>query len=415
MMLHKTYAQHLSVLHFLLAAFILTVSISSPLDAARPEVALQGAFVYPRADLSVDESIIPWGQFAIRHQLSKKISWSVLGDVTGPTITRPRGMRLYSGDIQLQLKPSWNLALGRHALWNSLHTARFDGFQTSISPKSTAMWKALTFYAGMVPATEFRNDLGDGNTMVTGAILKREKNSLHYTLQAWSNEMGGKTRVYIGESRVYRGRTLKGPLPLRITQRTDFAYDLKNSSLEKLRLRSHIRLSSKLGAFAQYRYSGSLTFAPYPWSEEALEPRQAIATGIDMKITRTSQVRASVNQRLGKSSGTYLSVRYLMGGLQFTWMSQSQAAYGGQVIQVSGQRALSKMLTVGGYIGNNTYTLYERNDDGIDDAERSALGGSLWIQGYIGTRINYRLFAQYSQNRYFEQDGRVGLQVGYAL
>jgi hypothetical protein len=408
MALHKTCKKHSSALQFLLLAFVCIAGYASPLHAAQPEIALQGGFVYPRADLSIDESITTWGQIVIRHQLSQKISWNILGDATGPTITRPEGLRIYSGGIQLRFSPGLNLALGRHVQWNSLHAARFDGLQMSIRKSRTTGWQELTFYAGLVPETEYHNDQGDDNTLAAGAMLKRVKNSLRYTVQLWTNEMGGESRVYFGGS-------LRQPIGSRITQVADLAVDLQNSTLEKLRLRSHIRLSSNLGSYVQYRHSGSLTFTPYPWSEEALAPRQALSAGIDMKLARKSQVRASVNQRLGESSGTYLSVRYLMGGLQFVWMSQSQTTYGGQVLQLSGQRTLSKSLTLGASIGNNTYTLFEKNDDGIEDAERSALGGSFWIQGFLGQHLNYRLFAQYSQNRYFEQDGRIGLQVGYAL
>ncbi|MFC1619125.1 hypothetical protein ACFL45_04185 [Candidatus Neomarinimicrobiota bacterium] len=408
MAVHKTYKKHSSALQLLLFVLVFIAGYTAPLRAGRPEIALQGAFVYPRADLSTDESITTWAQVAIRHQLSKKIGWNLLGDATGPTITRPEGMRIYSGSIQLQFAPHFKLALGRHAQWNSLHTARFDGLQTSIRKNSTAGWQELTIYAGLVPTMEYHNDQGDDNTLAAGAMLKRVRKALRYTVQVWTNEMGGESRIFFGGS-------LRRPIGARITQVADLAVDLQNSVLEKLRLRSHIRLSSKLGSYVQYRHSGSLTFAPYPWSEEALAPRQAFSAGIDMKLARKSQVRASVNQRLGESSGTYLSVRYLMGGLQFVWMSQSQTTYGGQVLQLSGQQTLFKKLTLGGSIGNNTYTLYERNDPGIKDADRSALGGSLWIQGFLGQHLNYRLFAQYSQNRYFEQDGRIGLQVGYAL
>jgi hypothetical protein len=408
MAVHKTHKKHSSVLQLLLIAVVFIAGYTAPLRAARPEIALQGAFVYPRADLSPDESIITWGQFVIRQQLSKKISWNILGDATGPTITRPEGMRIYSGGIQLQFTPHLKLALGRHAQWNSLHTARFDGLQASIRKSRAIGWQELSFYAGLVPEMEYHNDQGDDGTLAAGAMLKRVKRALRYTVQVWTNEMGD-------ESRIYFGGTLRRPIGSRITQVADLAVDLQNSALEKLRLRSHIRLSSKLGSYVQYRHSGSLTFAPYPWSAEALAPRQALSAGIDMKLARKSQVRASVNQRLGESSGTYLSVRYLMGGLQFVWMSQSQTTYGGQVLQLSGQRTLFRGLTLGGSIGNNSYTLYEKNDPGIEDAERSALGGSLWIQGFLGQHLNYRLFAQYSQNRYFEQDGRFGLQVGYAL
>lgn len=407
-MIHKTYKKHSSTLQFLLLACVCIAGYTSSLRAAGPEIVLQGAFIYPRADLSADESITTWGQIAIRQQLTKKISWNLLGDATGPTITRPQGVRIYSGGIRLQLTPRLKLALGRHAVWNSLHVARFDGLQTSIRKNRATGWQEFTFYAGLVPTTEFHNDQGDDSTLVAGAMLKRVKNALCYTVQVWSNEMGG-------ESRIYFGGTLRQPIGSRITQTADLAVDLQNSALEKIRLRSHIRLSSKLGSYVQYRHSGALTFAPYPWSEEALAPRQAFSAGIDMKLARKSQVRASVNQRLGESSGTYLSVRYLMGGLQLIWMSQSQTTYGGQVLQLCGQHTLHKNLTLGGSIGNNTYTLYEKNDPEIKDAERSALSGSLWIQGFPGKHLNYRLFAQYSQNRYFEQDGRIGLQVGYAL
>lgn len=408
MALHIIYRQHSLILKVLLAVLVCVPCLRSPLHAAKPEIALQGAFIYPRADLSINESIITWGQVALRHQLTKKISWNLLGDATGPTVTRPQGVRIYSGGLQLQLTPKLNLGLGRYALWNSLHTARFDGLQASIRRSRSSGWQEYTFYAGLVPTTEYHNDQGDDSTLVAGAMLKRVKKSMRYTVQVWTNEMGG-------ESRIYFGGTLRKPIGSKINQTADLAVDLQNSALEKLRLHSHIRLTPKLGSYVQYRYSGSLAFVSYPWSDEALEPRQAISTGIDMKLTRISRVRASLNQRLGETSGTYLSVRYLMGGLQFAWMSQSQSAYGGQLLQISGQHAVSKKLMVGGYIGNNTYTLYERNDSGIDDAERSALGGSLWVQGLVGKHINYRVFAQYTQNRYFEQDGRVGLQVGYAL
>ncbi len=38
-----------------------------------------------------------------------------------------------------------------------------------------------------------------------------------------------------------------------------------------------------------------------------------------------------------------------------------------------------------------------------------------WVQNSGPGRMGFRLFTQFTQNRFFESDGRLGLQVTYAL
>ncbi|MBA7631541.1 hypothetical protein ES703_39073 [subsurface metagenome] len=191
-------------------------------------------------------------------------------------------------------------------------------------------------------------------------------------------------------------------------------------SIDKIRLRTQVSLTPKVGTYAQYRYARHLTMTAYPMADEPPAPRHAFAAGLNVRVIRNIQLRLSLVQRLGKSSGRYISARLAWGGLAIAWQSRAQSLYGSQYLSLSGQHTLFRKTRVGLSLGTNTYALYDEqspavSDLGIDKEDLSALMASFWVQGTMGRHLGYRLFGQYAQNRYFKQDGRIGLQVSYAL
>ncbi len=383
------------------------------LPVTRPEVALRGVLVYPRSDLTAAEALVWRGQLTVRHNIGERLSWYLLGDVMPATLTRPAGLHLYSGYVQVRLNPAWKTTVGRQVQWDALHTTRFDGLTLDRRSGSFGNQRQITLYAGVTPRNMLGTGYGDAGTVVAGGLYRRTTGPSHATLQLWTNEMGG-------ERRLYAGSTLRRRFGRRITQVADLALDLMHPSIDKIRLRTQVSLTPKIGTYAQYRYARHLTMTAYPMADEPPAPRQAFAAGLNVRVIRNMQFRLGLVQRLGESSGRYLSTRLTWGGLALAWQSRAQTIYGGQYLLLSGQHTLFRKTRVGLSFGTNTYTLYDNQspavaDLGIAKEYLSALMGAFWIRGTMGRHWSYRLFGQYTQNRYFKQDGRIGLQVSYAL
>ena len=397
----------------ILALLILAVAAGSVVQAARPQVALRTTLVYPRSDLDTSEALVWRGQLTVRHQVSSRLSWNLLGDVTAATFTRPAGLRIYAGQLRVRLGRAWQVSLGRHIQWNSLQTTRFDGVTLDRRQSSSGSRRQLTIYVGVSPRTEYRTDYGDAGTVVAGGIVQRTSGLARYSVQVWANQMGGTGRVYLGGS-------LRRRIAARITQVADLAVNVLQPAVDKIRLRTQVRLSRGVGAFIQYRYAGQLTVSPYPWHDEPLDPRQAISTGAQVSLLKNMWLRLSLVQRLGDNRGRYLRAQLAWGGLQLTWQSQAQTIYRGQYLRLSGQRTLLGKIRVGGSLGTGAYTLFDEQSPavaalGATGQERSTLAAAFWVRGTSGRHLGYRLFTQFTRNRYFNRDGRVGLQVSYAL
>ncbi|UCH61812.1 MAG: hypothetical protein JSU77_08345 [Fidelibacterota bacterium] len=385
----------------------------SSVKANRPTVVLQSGLVYPRSDLTAAETLVWRGQFTIRHHLSERLSWYMLGDVMPTTMIRPAGPHLYSGRVQIRLNPTWKTIIGRQIQWDALHTTRFDGLTLNRRKGSFSDQRLITLYAGVTPQNELGTDYGDAGTVVAGGLYRRMAGPSHTSLQLWTNEMGGERRLYIGS-------TLRRRFGRRIIQIADLALGLLHPSIDKIRLRTQIRLTPKVSTHVQYRYSQHLTIIAYPMADELPDPRHALAAGLNVRVISTIQLRLNLVQRLGKRSGHYISARLAWGRLAVAWQSRAQSIYGSQYLLLSGQHTLFKRTRVGLSLGANTYALYDEqsqavSDLGITKEDLSALMASFWVQGTLGCHWSYRLFGQYAQNRYFKQDGRVGLQVSYAL
>lgn len=399
---------------FITVCLVLLLLAGSIVQAARPAVALRGAMVYPRSDLTTAEALVWRTQLTVRHQISDRLGWYLLGDFNAATLTRPSGLRLYSGYVQLRLSPAWRVSLGRHVQWNSIHTTRFDGITLDRRKGARGRNRRISLYAGMIPHSEFRNDYGEAESAVAGLVWQRTVNSSSYSLQAWGEDIGGDARVYVGGS-------LRHRFGSRITLLSDLAADALKPALDKLRLRTRIRITSRISAFVQYRLAGRLTVTPYSWmADTSFAPRQTLSAGVEVMPMKRMQLRMSLVQRLGENQGKYLQAQVSWGGLQLAWQSHAQTLYGGQYLSLSGQHTLLGKTKMGGSVGTGTYTLFDEQspaaeDLDVDKRSQSTLSATFWVQGYLGRHLSWRLFTQYTKNRYFTQDGRIGLQVSYAL
>ena len=412
MIVSRHYRIYSIALRSITTCLVCLLLAGSTVKATRPDVVFRSTFVYPRSDLDTSEALVWRGQLTVRHNIGERLSWYLLGDVMPTTLTRPAGLRLYSGHLQVRLNPAWKTIIGRQVRWDALHTTRFDGFTLDRQKGSFGDQRQLTLYAGVTPRNELGTDYGDAGTAVAGGLYRRTTGPSQATLQFWTNEMGG-------ERRLYAGSTLRRRFGRRITQVADLALDLMHLSIDKIRLRTQVSLTPKIGTYAQYRYARHLTMTAYPMADEPA-PRHALAAGLNIRVIRNMQLRLGLVQRLGKSSGRYLSARLTWGGLAFAWQSRAQTIYGSRYLLLSGQHTLFKKTRVGLSLGTNAYTLYDDQSQavkglGIDKESLSALMAAFWIQGTMGRHWSYRLFGQYTQNRYFKQDGRIGLQVSYAL
>ncbi|UCD37504.1 MAG: hypothetical protein JSW54_11835 [Fidelibacterota bacterium] len=390
-----------------------TVLVCSITWAAKPEVAFRGALVYPRADLTTADELVWRGQITASHNISERISWYLSGDVTPVTLTRAAGLRVYSGYLKARITPSWAVTAGRQVQWSTLQTTRFDGLSIDRMKGSFGDRRQLSFYAGLIPDDEIRTDYGDGGARVAGGMLKRTSGPSHYSVQIWTNEVNDTSRVYVGGS-------LRRWFGSRLTQVADLALDIQETALEKVRLRTQVRLSAKISTYLQYRYSGNLTISPYPWITERLEPRNAVSAGVSVTPMKRTHLRMSLVQRLGENAGRYLTAQVTWGQLQFTWQSQDQTIYSSQYMQLSGQHTLFRTMRVGLSAGTGSYALFDNESPAItalalSEEEHTILAVAGWMQGTMGQHLTYRIFGQYAQNRFFKQDGRFGLQVSYAL
>ena len=391
------------------------------LPAAKPQVLLQGGFVTPRSDLTADEGLVWRGRMRITHQLTDRLDWSLFGDYTPETITRPAGLWLYSGKISYRLNTNWSVALGRQSFWNSLHSARFDGLSLDKRAGTTGKYRQLKFYAGVVPDTEISTGYSQSGQPVFGVSQGFTRGRSNYGVQVWGNYLREELQYYLGgTARLNIGR--------RLLQTADLALNLAQASPDKIRLRTVYRLSPRVSVNLQYRYAGSTTVNPYPWVEDGdFDPRQVVSLGTSLNLAGKLLVRLSFSQRLGTNESQYLMTRLSWKWLTFSWRLNSQSLYEGSYAQLGAQMGLWGKLKLGGSVGAGSYSRFDDDSPAVtamaaqnsqvtrESTEQTTLALTAWVQNSGSGRLGYRLFTQYTQNRSFESDGRLGLQVTYAL
>ncbi|MEE9465377.1 MAG: hypothetical protein V3W14_07390 [Candidatus Neomarinimicrobiota bacterium] len=386
------------------------------LPAAKPQVVLQGGFVTPRSDLTADEGLVWRGRLWITHQLTDRLDWSFFGDYTPVTM-----LWLYSGKVSYRLTTNWSVALGRQTFWNSLHSARFDGLSLDKKAGTTGSYRQLKFYAGVIPDTEIATGYSQSGQPVFGGSLGLTRGRSNYGVQIWGNYLRDELQYYLGgTARLNIGR--------RLLQTADLALNLAQATPDKIRLRTVYRLSPLVSVNLQYRYAGSATVSPYPWVEDGeFDPRQVVSMGGSLNLAGKLLVRLSFSQRLGSNQSQYFITRLSWKWLTFSWRLNSQSLYEGSYAQLGAQMRLWGKLKLGGSVGAGSYSRFDDDSEAVaamaaqnaqvtrESTEQSTLALTAWVQNSGPGRLGYRLFTQYTQNRFFESDGRLGLQVTYAL
>ncbi len=393
------------------------LATASSLPAARPQILLQGGFVTPRSDLSAADALVWRGRLSVNHRLSDRLSWDLFGDVTPATLTRPAGLWLYSSRVNYRLSTTWLAALGRQQFWNSLHATRFDGIALQRKVTTAGKSRQIKFYAGLTPHSEIATGYSQGGQLVLGGLCRHTQGSTSYGAQVWANYRRDELQYYLG------GMVRKkfGPL----SQVADLALNLAQAAPEKIRLRTVYRLSSRAAVHLQYRYAGQFTRNPYTWmaADTTFAPRQVVSAGGRVALADRVQLHLSLSQRLGSSQAQYLLADVSWGGLALAWRMNTQSLYEGNYAQLSARTSIRGKLQVGGSLGAGTYSRFDDNSPAVTDmvdqnraaTEESTLAATAWVQRTGAGRLGYRLFTQYTRNRFFKTDGRVGLQVTYAF
>lgn len=396
----------------LMTGFI-TIMVASTLAlAAKPEVALRGSLVYPRGDIRADTTVVWLSQLSVQHQISSKVNWNLTGDLSPATLSRPAGLRLYAGQVKIQFKPGLSTSFGRQVLWNSLQITRFDGATFSLRRGSLGKSKQLLVYAGVSPDSTLRTGYSDVRSPVAGAIVQLTNGATRSVIQTWTVSRNDNLNFYLGGS-------LRRRFGSRITQIADVALNITETSPEKIRLRTIVRATPNLNLYAQYRYAGQLTFNPYPWVQnKTFQPRHNLSLGGNISLLQALQVRVSLTQRLDHKD-RYVTANIYWGGIMLSWQSNMQSLYKGQSLQLATQKALFKSVKIGGSLSLGRYVLFDGESSAtaaIAEAGESqqSQAATCWLQG-SGKHLSYRIFTQFTRNRYFKQDGRIGLQVTYAL
>lgn len=401
--------------------FITLLAMVTFLPAAKPQVLLQGGFVTPRSDLTADEGLVWRGRMRVTHQVTDRLDWSLFGDYTPETITRPAGLWLYSGKLSYRLTTKWSVALGRQSFWNSLHSTRFDGLSLDKKAGATGHRRQLKFYAGVVPDTEIATGYSQGGKPVFGGSLGFTRGRSNYGVQVWGNYLRDEMQYYLGgTARLNLGR--------RLLQIADLALNLAQATPDKIRLRTVYRLSPRTSVNLQYRYAGSATVNPYPWVEDSeFDPRQVVSLGGSLNLAGQLLVRVSFSRRLGSSEAQYLITRLSWKHFTFSWRLNSQSLYEGNYAQLGCQKELWGKLKLGASVGAGSYSRFDDDSGAVtamaaqnsqvtrESTEQSTLALTAWVQNSGPGKLGYRLFTQYTQNRFFDADGRLGLQVTYAL
>ncbi|MCH7940309.1 MAG: hypothetical protein IID13_11290 [Candidatus Marinimicrobia bacterium] len=397
------------------------LTTASSLPAARPQVILQGGFVTPRSDLSADDALVWRARLIVNQRLNDRLSWDLFGDLTPATLTRPAGLWLYSGRVNYRLSTTWLAALGRQQFWNALHATRFDGIALTKKVTAPGQSRQLKIYAGVTPDSEIATGYSQGGQPVFGGLLHIAQGSTSYGIQVWGNYRRDQLQTYLGGSI----RKKLGSL----SQVADLALNLSQAAPEKIRLRTVYRLSSRAAVHLQYRYAGQFTMNPYTWmsADTSFAPRQVISAGGRLALADRVLVRLSLSQRLGGSQAQYLLASVSWGGLALAWRMNAQSLYEGHYTQLSARSSVWGKLKVGGSLGAGTYSRFDDHSPAVSQlagqdsrinraaTEESTLAATAWVQRTGAGRLGYRLFTQYTRNRYFNADGRVGLQVTYAF
>ncbi|MCK4577911.1 MAG: hypothetical protein KAU50_03920, partial [Candidatus Marinimicrobia bacterium] len=394
------------------------------LTAARPEITMGGSLIGPRSQITRTEGLVWRGQLHIRHELCRRLSWNLVGDIAPTTLSRDGGLYIYRGQIKARLSETLNVAVGRDIFWSNLHTARYDGVTVSHAGAGTSKRTRITVYAGLTPDDDDVTATGysQGKQLVAGGRLQMLSGSSRIGLQSWAN-------YRLDELHYYLGATLRkrlGP----VNQVVDAAYDISQSTLEKVRLRTGVKISNSASAFIQYRHAGHLTINPYPWVTEDtdFDPRHVVTVGGTYNINRRMTIMASLNQRLGSDETRYVSITGTFNGVSLLVRSDMQSIYEGQYVQLSGRRAYGKKMVLGGSLGFGSYTLFWRDynyaniktyipggDIPRKGTAQSAIAATFYVESTGPGHLHYRLYTQYTRNRFFKTDGRLGLQVTYAL
>ncbi len=397
----------------------LTLFLVTCLSAGKPDILITGAFVTPRADLSAEDNLIWRTQMVVSQQFGTNMSLSFSGEYAPELLNRPAGFNLYSGALNYKFNQNLKVKLGRINRWSSLLPIRYDGL--SASYKFWGGRHEIQVFGGVTPEeSPITNSFGQGGKPVGGLACQLRKGTNSYGAQVWTNTINDQQAMYVGGSiRQYFGR--------RLLQIVDLVYNTAATSTEKIRLRTNFRASKAATVYVQYRAAGRLqSYYAYPFIKKSTElpDRQVVSIGGTYRMGRTAYLTCAVNQRLVYEA-RYITLNAGWKRLALYTAISSLSSYTGQAVQIAYQQPLFKNLTAGGSVGMGRYSLIDddalaianANDSSISAAEtmEQNMSATLWIKSTGSGAIQYRLFGQYTTNRIFSTDGRIGLQVSYAL
>jgi hypothetical protein len=391
--------------------------LATGLSAGKPDILITGAFVTPRADLSEKGNLIWRSQLIASQGFGAKVSLSFSGEFAPEMLNRPAGFNLYSGALSYQVNQKLKVKIGRINRWNSMLPVRYDGL--SAIYKLAGGKQEIQLFGGLTPDSPITNGYGQSGETIGGLAYYLRKGKNSYGAQVWSNTINDQQALYVGSSiRQYFGS--------RLLQVVDVAYNLDPGIVEKLRVRTSYRASKAGSIYLQYRSAGQFLYNAYPFADDPadLPNRQVVSVGGTCRMGRMAYLTCAVNQRLIYES-RYITLNAGWKNFSIYTALSSLSSYTGQAVQVAYQQPLFKNLIAGGSVGFGSYSLIDDDAEVIKNANVASISAAetkqentsatFWIKSAGASPVQYRLFGQYTKNRMFDTDGRIGLQVSYAL
>ncbi|MCH7733265.1 MAG: hypothetical protein IIB44_12290 [Candidatus Marinimicrobia bacterium] len=363
-------------------------------------VQISTSLVYPRIDIQTEDQIVSRARFVFNNDLGK------IGDVRldfeygSPAISQRDRLRIYVLRFRMKVGFNHRVEAGRLTEWNPLYIARVDGVRASLKLKSLG---TVTYLGGVISSNDFSSESYSIDNNAHYLEWKTNIRSNRYSLNGWILNDGESSKLFSGVSFYQK-------LPLRIKLTGYLSWDFHRAETQKVRVRFFRTFRVSHTLFAEYRYRSLSVLKPYPWVRKNITTRPAVSFGVTSRISPTILWTNTFLTRVtDREAGTYFKskIQWSMISVSFVTENQNLAESTGGTFSVT--HDFSNSLSAGGSISYRAYT-FNNNYDTLD---ASGLYG--WVNFQPNSHIKIKFTGQFYRNRFFNQDGRAGLSLSYAI
>lgn len=363
-------------------------------------VQISTSLVYPRIDIQTEDQIVSRARFVFNNDLGKIGDIRVDLDYGSTTISQQDMLRMYIFRIGMKVGSNHRVEVGRLSEWNPLYITRVDGIRAQLKLKS---FGTVTYLGGVISSNSFSSN--DYSVEDNAHYLEWKTNigSNRYSLNGWVLNDGESAQLFSGVSFYQK-------LPSRIKLTGYLSWDFHRAEAQKVRVRFFRTFRVNHTLFAQYRYRSLSVLKPYPWVHKNVTARPAVSFGVTSRISPTILwTNTFLTRATDRETGTYFKskIQWSMISVSFVMENQNLAESTGGTFSVT--HDFSNSLSAGGSISYRAYT-FNNDYDTLD-----ATGFYGWVNFQPNSNIQIKFTGQFYRNRFFNQDGRAGLSLSYAI